>query len=1145
MTPPSDPLGTGNMSLPDPHNADAGCPPASVWPQVASGTISEEAAMAYLSHAAGCPGCSDLLANALPPDLSDATAEEEAILQRLKTNTPSGRQRLAAVMAEGAQAGRKPRTTAKLLSWPILSVAAAIALAAYIAIPYLRPPSDEQLLAKAYDHNRLSELRIPGSAAVHLASPTRGAGSTPVTSTELLKVKLSAQQKFEQTPNDPALRQTLGEIAIVEHDGETARREFEMAEALNPNLPRLKLDMASAYFELAETKQHPLDYARAIDFYGQYLQEVHRQDPVALFDRGLCWERQSVNSEALKDFEAALALEKNTAWRKEIQRHIDTLKAQSALDNTAAPPLAPASLLTLQSESPGDYENYLDAAGREWLPHRNDPQTQQALQQLAIMGAKHGDLWLHDLLAFPAVSAADAALSQALQASAKGDSDASNVASAAAIQLYQQAHVQPGALRARAEHVYALQRMGRGKDCLAEAAPLLADRQVARYAWMHAYLQLEASSCRGSLGDIAADLTDAQTEVTASAQSNLPIVHLRGAGFVAEDQLALKQVQAAWEAAAAGLRQCYGVRKTYVRQWQFLYVMKRAADSLDLAWTRVGLDEAGALAAKNAGNLQAIAYAFEGLAADETKVGALREAAQNFDTADQTLTRLSPGKTTDEYRVDWKIDRFALRAKESGDLSPILQSIAQSESAYDKLDAFYPRLRYYTEYADVLRRSHRTTQSLQNVWAAIESSERILAGIHTDSARQAWEEQAARSYQILVLDLAAAGQPQDALRAWEWFKGAGNRNSLTPATDSTNAALASLPPIPAQLPGSVTLVYARLEDQYFAWSISPDPTTPIRMRVLSAPAESIDAKGLAFRRLCADPHSSMQDIHILGASLYHDLMEPFADQINQADSIEIDLDHSLTSMPFSALSVGDTPIGVQHPLIFLPDGWSLDSNTADRKSLIADQDTLSGKFKMLVLREIPDPNAAPIPGEYDESKQIASQFQGAKLESAVLWRSGPTLNIAGAPALQADVASADVLHYTGHGLEETKAAPPLGLSTFAVADESTLRCRLAVLAACRTLDQRENIAEDVPSFARLLLQAGAKNVVATQWDVDSRVTQELMVRFYAELTNHQTFAEALRRAQSSIQSDPVAAHPYFWSAFQLIGGPPTAVRGKS
>src|SRR5271155_305658 len=110
----------------------------------------------------------------------------------------------------------------------------------------------------------------------------------------------------------------LGRIAVVEHDGETARRQFEMAEALNPHLQGLKFDLGTAYFEIAESTEKPLEYARAIDFFGQHLQDVHQQDAVALFDQGLCWERQNIDSEAVKDFEAALALEKNADWRQEI-----------------------------------------------------------------------------------------------------------------------------------------------------------------------------------------------------------------------------------------------------------------------------------------------------------------------------------------------------------------------------------------------------------------------------------------------------------------------------------------------------------------------------------------------------------------------------------------------------------------------------------------------------------------------------------------------------------------------------------------------------------------------------------------------------------------------------------------------------------
>ena len=1099
--------------------------------------------MAYLRHAAGCQPCSSLLAHVLPPDLTEASPEEESFLRQLTTSTPAVQQRLAARMFDAARATAPAPTKAgssnKRLLWPVLAAAAGLAIAAVLVVPRLMPPTDATLIAEAYDHNRLSELRIPGAGAVALASPTRGGGSETVTSTELLQVKLRVQQEFEKNPNDPAIRQKRGEIAIVEHQGENARREFEMAEALNPQLPRLKFDLATAYFELAETNQRPLDYARAVDFYGQYLQDVHQQDAVALFNRGLCWEREAVNTEAIKDFEAALALEKDAGWRKEIQLHLDKLKALSALDSAAPTPLTPASFLALQTESPGDYENYLDAAGREWLTHRNDPQTQQALQQLAKMGAKHGDLWLHDLLAGPADPAADTALSQALQSNAKGDSDTANQAAATALQLYKRINSQPGALRAQAEHVYSFQRLGRAKDCLNEATPLLANPSVGHYAWMHSYLQLEVSSCHAILGEVIAAIQDAEAEVKASQEANLPIVNLRGVGFIAEDRMVRKEVQAAWSASAEGMRRSYLIRKSSARQYQFLFVMRRAADSLGLAWTRVGVADAAVDVTRRGTSLQSKAYAFEMLGDDQTKVGTLREATQNFDSADQTLAQLAPGKLTNQYRADWTVDRFALSAKTSSNLNPVLRRIADTEPVMQKVDALYPRLRFYTEYADVLRLSHRMPESMLVAWKAIGSSEHQLTQIHTDTARQAWEEQAARAYQILVLDLAASGKPQDALRAWEWFRASSHRDSMPESlAGDPDAATASLPLIPVESPGSVTLVYARLDDQFFVWSISANPAEPVRLRVLSASAPSIDAKGLAFRRLCADPRSSLHDIQILGASLYDDLVGPFADQVTQAASVELDLDNSLATIPFAAFTHGGQYFALQYALTFLPDGWTLNPGSGD-------QDTLSAHSRTLVLREVSQAGAAHIPGEYDESQDLVKRVPGARLQSATLWRSGLNLNIAGPSTLQTDVAAADVLHYTGHGIEENKSAAPPGLSSFVVSSGSMLSCRLAVLAACRTFDQRENIAEDVPSFARILLQAGAKNVLATQWDVDSRMTQKLMVRFYAELTNHQTFAEALRRAQSSIQSDPAAAHPYFWSAFQLVGRPPTTVRGKS
>ena len=565
-----------------------------------------------------------------------------------------------------------------------------------------------------------------------------------------------------------------------------------------------------------------------------------------------------------------------------------------------------------------------------------------------------------------------------------------------------------------------------------------------------------------------------------------------------------------------------------------------------MPWTKEGLSEASVQAARNASNLQNAAYALEGLGVDQTKIGALQEANQTFKDADATLAKLPVGLARSRYSADWMTDRIALRVKESRDLDPVTRDIAALEPTFLKVDSVYPRMRFYTAYSDVLRRSNHLQQSVQTIWPAISTSEKSLADIHTPSARQAWEDEAARAYGVLVVDLAASGQPREALRTWEWFKGAAHRDvSLTRISDSMDATISSLPSVPSPAPGNLTLVYARLDDRYFAWSIGASESDPIRMQVLTQTAKSIENKGTALRRLCADPKSSMQDIKILSASLYADLLAPFADQINQAGTIQLELDPALASVPFAVISGGNTPLGVQHPLVFLRAGWTMDRGPALTASVAADQDKLTNQTRMLVLRETSQDGAALIPTEYDESSDITHLFPHAELESATLWRSGLNLELAGQPTLSADLAQADVVHYTGHGLDEATSQLGSGMPTFTVADRSLLRCRLAVLAACRTFDQRENLVEDVPSFARILFEAGAKNVLATQWDVDSRVTQKLMVRFYTELANHQTFAEALRRAQMSIQSDPEIAHPYYWSAFQLVGTPTITARGKS
>lgn len=92
---------------------------------------------------------------------------------------------------------------------------------------------------------------------------------------------------------------------------------------------------------------------------------------------------------------------------------------------------------------------------------------------------------------------------------------------------------------------------------------------------------------------------------------------------------------------------------------------------------------------------------------------------------------------------------------------------------------------------------------------------------------------------------------------------------------------------------------------------------------------------------------------------------------------------------------------------------------------------------------------------------------------------------------------------------------------------------LLVLSACKTAAGDDRAALGLAGVA---VRAGARSTVASLWSVSDEATAELMSRFYHELTHSQvTKAEALRRAQAAVLQNPDFAHPYFWSAFVMVG----------
>lgn len=92
---------------------------------------------------------------------------------------------------------------------------------------------------------------------------------------------------------------------------------------------------------------------------------------------------------------------------------------------------------------------------------------------------------------------------------------------------------------------------------------------------------------------------------------------------------------------------------------------------------------------------------------------------------------------------------------------------------------------------------------------------------------------------------------------------------------------------------------------------------------------------------------------------------------------------------------------------------------------------------------------------------------------------------------------------------------------------------LLVLSACQTAvgDRRAAL-----GLAGIAVRAGARSTMASLWLVNDEATAVLMAQLYGELsTRGATKAEALRRAQLALLNDNQFTHPYFWSAFVLVG----------
>jgi CHAT domain-containing protein len=280
---------------------------------------------------------------------------------------------------------------------------------------------------------------------------------------------------------------------------------------------------------------------------------------------------------------------------------------------------------------------------------------------------------------------------------------------------------------------------------------------------------------------------------------------------------------------------------------------------------------------------------------------------------------------------------------------------------------------------------------------------------------------------------------------------------------------------------------------------------------------------------------SSQDYLKPAQTLYNWTIRPLESDLKEFKirTLVIVSDPMLRGIPFAALHDGKKFLVEKYYLAASPGLQLLDSQMITRKQVNV---LVSGLTKARH-------NFTPLPSVSVELEKIQSRV-GKSTINVLLNETFTSENLAS--SLQSYPYS--VVHIATHGNFSSKAA-----NTFIIAWDrkinieqlhQILRVRgrdqanpleILILSACETAkgDKRSTL-----GLAGIAVRAGARSTIGSLWPVSDTSTSILMAGLYEKLADGRTSrAEALQFGQLELLNgkDETFRHPYYWSAFVLLG----------
>lgn len=405
--------------------------------------------------------------------------------------------------------------------------------------------------------------------------------------------------------------------------------------------------------------------------------------------------------------------------------------------------------------------------------------------------------------------------------------------------------------------------------------------------------------------------------------------------------------------------------------------------------------------------------------------------------------------------------------------------------------------------------------------AGVAKMEHDRARIGEPLLRIAFFERSDALFDRLITLLLGQGRAEEALSVLERKRARFLLDQIGPGAEAA--------PLPARQiaerlpPGTAMLEIALLDERAELWLIRDGRIVHGRGR---ATRDAIEEA--ARRHVSAVKSGDEAAVRRTGRWLFDELIAPVGAHVRAEEKLVIIRDGALHMLPFTTLVTQTGEFLIDRHAVLEP---------ASASVFLRMPATSTARTLFAVAQPSPE-GFAPLPHAEREARLIA--------------QSHPRGRFAGGRAVTpqeflAEAATVGIVHYAGHAVADEEV--PFRSSLVFDARDGALhltaqmigRSRLdshpfVVLAACSTARGKSRRTEGVDSLAAAFLQAGARGVVATLWDIDDASSGRLFQTFHARLRDGASPADALRWTQRAFlhSTDPSERNPAIWGSVMLI-----------